>query len=352
MAGSPDKAVARAPTIREAADYAKVSPKTVSRVLNKHPYIREDTRLRVEEGIKALGFQPNIFARVLAGGSAGMKIALLHSFPNPGVLGSLLVDLIDQAAEAHAGLVVRQVDRPENHLIIADELASLDVKGVILTQPLSEQESLITDLRSKKMAVVAIGIVSDGARLSSVGINDVEAARSITKHLIDLGHRRIGFVKGHTAVPASRRRYLGYETALRQADLEIDPLLIMQGTSDYQSGLEAAHQLLSNGSRPTAVFASNDDMAAAVTAVAHEHGLNVPHDLSIAGFDDSVLATAISPSLTTIRRPTREITRMAFDLLQQERFSRVDPDREFERVMVKHELAQRASTANPRLCTA
>ena len=134
----------------------------------------------------------------------------------------------------------------------------------------------------------------------------------MTEHLIAMGHRRIGFIRGHES--DREPRYEGFQAAMTQAGLAIDPGLIQQGYFTYRSGLEAAEKLLSRKSPPTAIFASNDDMAAAAVSVAHRRGLDVPRDLSVVGFDDTPTATTVWPN-STVRQPIAAMAGSAIELL-------------------------------------
>jgi LacI family transcriptional regulator len=160
----------------------------------------------------------------------------------------------------------------------------------------------------------------------------------MTMHLINLGHRRIGFVLGHPNHMASDQRHFGYRRALDRAGIPYEPALVRPGLFDFESGMVAAETLLSQRAKPTAIFAANDDMAAGVLSYAHRIGLEVPEDLSVAGFDDIPLAQLVWPPLTTIRQPVRELAYAATSLL----FAGGE-DAVHQRL--QHELVVRGSTA-------
>jgi LacI family transcriptional regulator len=170
----------------------------------------------------------------------------------------------------------------------------------------------------------------------------------MTRYLLTLGHRHIGFVKGHPNQTASGERLLGFEAALREADCKTEPPSIEQGFFSYRSGLDAAEKLLALRPRPTAIFASNDDMAAAVVSVAHRRGLDVPRDLSVVGFDDTATATTVWPELTTIRQPISKMAEAALDLLIRKIRKRRDGEAQpsIDR-LVAHELVMRQSATAP-----
>ena len=144
----------------------------------------------------------------------------------------------------------------------------------------------------------------------------------MTDYLIGLGHRRIGFIRGPLEHGASQERYEGFRDAVAGAGLDFDASLVAEGEFTYRSGLECAETLLGRADRPTAIFASNDDMAVAVIALAHKYNLDVPRDLTVTGFDDTQTATAVWPQLTTVRQPISDMASSAIELLAAELDSR------------------------------
>ena len=172
----------------------------------------------------------------------------------------------------------------------------------------------------------------------------------MTRHLIALGHQRIGFIVGHPNQSASARRLDGYRAAIAEKGADASDELIVQGMFTYRSGLDAAEQLLALQERPTAIFASNDDMAAATVAVAHRLALDVPGDLTVTGFDDTALATTIWPELTTVRQPIAEMAREAVQaLVRRVRAMREEAPSEPEQTRMNFELVRRQSDAAPRV---
>ena len=222
------------------------------------------------------------------------------------------------------------------------------VVGVILPPPVCESHVILAELKKAAIPTVAVATGRFRSDASCVRIDDFKAAYEMTRYLLELGHRRIAFIKGHPNQTASGERWLGFETALREADAGIESPSIEQGFYSYKSGLEAAEKLLAVAPRPTAIFASNDDMAAAVVSVAHRRGLEVPRDLSVVGFDDTATATTVWPELTTIRQPISEMAEAALDLLIRKiRKQRDGETLESTDRMVRHELIVRQSAAPP-----
>jgi len=282
--------------------------------VNGDTVVTEATRKIVEQAIAALDFIPSPLARALSGAQQ-IRVGLLHRFPNAGSLGEYLVHLLDVASKAHASLVVREIADLAKHEATIDEIAESGVQGVILSPPLADVPGLLDALFARRIAVVATGSNRQTGRIVSVGIDDQEAARAMTLHLLRSGHTRIGFICGDPRFASAGLRLSGFRNAMREAGVRVADEMIAQGNYTYQSGLIAAEQLIGCAERPTAIFASNDDMAAATVAVAHRRRLDIPQDLSVCGFDDAVLATTISPELTTIGRPVADITRAAFRTL-------------------------------------
>lgn len=335
-------------TIHEVARLAGVSPMTVSRVINSNANVRRDTRELVMRAVRELNYTPNAAARSLAA-AQGTRIALIYTNPSSAYLSELLVGALDGAGRKAAQLVIESWDsvKQSSERSAARKLAQ-SVAGVILPPPLCESKAVCAELVAADVPVVAIASGRFRPELSSVRIDDFRAARDMTEHLLEFGHTRIGFIKGHPNQTASALRYDGFVAALTAAGITVDPALVQQGFFTYRSGLEAAEKLLDRKRPPTAVFASNDDMAAAVVSVAHRRGLDVPRDLSVVGFDDTASATTVWPELTTVRQPVAAMAATAIELLQQgvrgrkEGKARVVLDH-----VVPHTLIKRDSVAAP-----
>jgi len=338
-----------APTISDVAARAGVSPMTVSRVINGESNVRAETRKRVEAAISALDYSPSSAARTLAGGEE-IRIGLLHSNPSFNYLSQLLVGSLDQASRLNVQLIVEKCDDEAEEASAVDHLIRARLDGIILTPPLSESLPVLEAIHQRNIPVVAVATGRAPDWALSVSINDHAAAYEMTKHLAALGHTRIGFIKGNPRQTASEERLQGYKDALKDAGLADAPELIAPGLFTYRSGLDAAEQLLELDNPPSAIFASNDDMAAAAVAIAHRRGLDVPSDLTVCGFDDTALATTIWPELTTIRQPVFEMSRSAVDLLVREIRARNASGKAMNHphVMVDYTLIRRQSDAAPR----
>ncbi|TCM20506.1 LacI family transcriptional regulator [Novosphingobium sp. PhB165] len=303
--------------IDDVARLAGVSPMTVSRVINKGANVREETRLKVEAAIAELNYAPSTAARVLAGGE-DLRIGLLHSNPSFAYLSEFLVGALDETSAANAQLLVEPCNEEGREAKAVEQLLRTRIDGVILPPPLSDSPAVLEALKNADVPVVAVATGRAPEWALSVSIDDREAAFTMTHHLATLGHRRIGFITGHPNQTASAERLDGYREALAALYMPFDPALVAQGYFTYRSGLEAAAQLLDLPEAPTAIFASNDDMAAATITMALRRGIEVPRQLTVCGFDDTALAVSVWPELTTIRQPTTEMARKAVQLLISE----------------------------------
>lgn len=302
------------PTVADVAREAGVSPMTVSRVINNEPNVTAATRERVTIAVAALGYVPNLAARRLAGGQS-CRVALLYSNPSAAYLSELLVGGLAEAAVRNVELTVEPCNGDADIWSLVARLVAHRIDAVLLPPPLCDNAALLTQLHDADLPVaqVATGLAAPCA--DAVTIDDEAAAHAMTTRMIALGHRRIGFIAGPSNQTASALRQAGYVRALVEAGIDADPSLLVAGNFSYRSGLAAAERLLDRRPRPTAIFASNDDMAAAAITVAHRRRLDVPQDLSVCGFDDTAIATTIWPELTTIRQPIADMARQAVHML-------------------------------------
>ncbi|MCW4455215.1 LacI family DNA-binding transcriptional regulator [Flavobacterium sp. MXW15] len=335
-----------ATTIGEVAALAKVSPMTVSRVVNGNGNVRDATRERVLRAVEKLGYTPNLAASALAA-AQNTRIALIYTNPSGAYLSDLLVGVLHGAARAAVQLVIDSWDEldAEGERRAARTLAR-SVAGVILPPPLCESREVVYELVRAGIPVVAIAGERFHEAISCVHIDDFRAAREMTEYLIGLGHTRIGYIKGDPNQIASQRRFEGFQAALAGAGIALDRHLVQQGYYTYRSALEPAEKLLARRRPPTAIFASNDDMAAAAVSVAHRRGLDVPGDLSVVGFDDTSAATRVWPELTTIRQPLGAMADSALDHLLRSIRSKARDAVPVDQV-VQHTLVMRDSVAAP-----
>lgn len=337
------------PTIVDVAREAGVSIKTVSRVLNHEPGVHESTRAQVLKVVDALRYRPKQSARSLAGGRSFL-IGLLYYDPSALFVGSVQQGATLRCRELGYHLVVESLhnDAPDLRQQIDRMVLALRPDGMILTPPLCDNPEVLAALRESGTPCVLMSPgrdLRDLRGVPSVRMDDMHAAEEITRLLLGLGHRRIAFIKGPPDQSASALRYQGFVNALRVHGLAPDAELVRAGAFTFESGRDAAHQLLSCPQRPTAVFASNDDMALGVLAAAQRLGLAVPQELSVAGFDDSPTAALVWPPLTTVRQPVAEMARTAVEMLvsvQRPDLAPLEED-QLHRVL-PHEIVVRDST--------
>ncbi len=328
-------------TIADVSKAAGVSIKTVSRVLNQEKYVAKPTRMRVEAAVAKLGYQPNFAARALAG-HRSFQIALITDNPSPYNAQNVQAGVRARCLESGYRMIAQPSDADSATLLseLSGLIGQAQLDGIILTPPFTDNVEIRAELARRNVAYVAISPAERDEAIAATFIDNVAAAQDITAYLIGLGHRRIGFVAGDPRYAASAQRLAGYRAALDAAQLDFDAAIVRPGRFDFASGSTAAAELLALADPPTAIFASNDDMAAGVLATAHRLGVSVPGKLSVAGFDDTDLAPVVWPPLTTIRQPVRQLGHAAADLLFQL------PDL-IEHRLLPHELIIRESTAPP-----
>ncbi|MEE2526838.1 LacI family DNA-binding transcriptional regulator [Hyphobacterium sp. HN65] len=337
-------------TIQDVAEMAAVSPMTVSRVLNNKGVVKEATRKRVQEAMRALKYRPNLMARNLAGRS-GLFLGLIYRNPSYGYLSEFLLGALNTCRRLGHNLVVEEpfIDRKMVDLeLIERRFLDTSIQALIVVPPLSDDPQLIDVLERIKIPYVCVSPRLDHYAGPGVGITETEAAREMTEYLLDLGHERIGFIKGPPDHRASELRLTGYKQAFEARGLAVDPGLIGEGDFTYVSGMRAAKALLESTNRPTAIFASNDDMAFGVINAVHRSGLSVPDDMSVVGFDDTPAASATWPPLTTIHQPIRELASAAIEMLERlVEQSASDTAVEPEKLRLAHKLVVRESAGPP-----
>jgi len=335
-------------TITDVARLADVSMKTVSRVINKEPNVSAALRERVMQAAAQLGYQPSVSARSLAG-VRSFLIGFLFGDPGGDYTHRVEVGLLNRCREAGYHLMIEQIDAAAADVAERTSalVAQLRLDGVVLTAPITDHRDVLRVLDAARVPYVRIAPDIDSDVSPQVRIDDFRAARELTEHLLGLGHRRIGFIKGDPWHAAARLRFEGFADALRGHGVALDPQLVEQGSFSYASGLDCARRLLGRADPPTAVVASNDDMAAAVIAVAHAMRLAVPERLSVVGFDDAPIAEVVWPALTTVRQPIGLMAAAAADLLLELAASRNGPHwpQPMPRRQLDYQLMVRQSTA-------
>ena len=304
-------------TIKDVAKLAGVSFKTVSRVINGVSTVDASLHDRVQAAIKELDYQPNLSARHLRGRPT--SIAFIYDNPNSHYIIELQKGILQSCRERGYELVIHPCDSAKADIYQELTLLARRVKvgGLILTPPLSEHEAIVDALLADDIPFVRIISASEPPdRLSPcVYIDDRHAAHEITSHLIDNGHRRIAFLGGDAEHRSSAERLAGYRSALQAKGMEADAGLVVDGQYSFQSGVARTERLLKMKDRPTAIFACNDEIAAGTLFAARVAGVDVPRELSIAGFEDSPFSRQTWPNMTTARQSNVELAATAARLL-------------------------------------
>lgn len=304
------------PTIRDVASKAGVSIKTVSRVLNHEPMVGEATQARVLSAMQELGYVPSILAQRLARGRSNVIGLLCHNATRAYIHDVLSGALVSARARGY-GVVTMLLDPHEPSA--SEELLRMvvqqRVEGYLFTPPCDNMPTLLQQLQARQVPFVRLTPSDRSLAAPFVSAEDYHGAKAMTAHLLGLGHRRIGFVMGNPEHQAANDRWQGFRDVLQEHDILPVESLLCDGDWHFQSGRAAGEKLLAMTHPPTAIFASNDEMAAGILQVAHRRGVAVPQTLAVAGFDDAPLAAQVWPPLTTVRQPIRAIAQLATELL-------------------------------------
>ena len=329
-------------TINDVARLAGVSKKTVSRVINNSPSVRTETRDTVNAIIARVGFRPDPQARGLAF-RRSFLIGLIYDNPNAQYVVNMQMGALDALRGSGTELVVHPCDRRSERFIedIRDFIELQRLAGVIILPPISEDTRLLTLLEDLDVDYVRVSALQPTTAKGGYAILSKEriGCRAAAEHLAQLGHKTIGFIAGPEGYVSAIERRAGFREGLQAHGLDINRALEAQGSYTFESGHAAAMKILNRPDRPTALFASNDEMAIGAYKAAFELGLSIPQDLSICGYDDSPMALRVSPPLTTVNLPSRDMARAAAITLLTE-----DDKRDTE-IIFETSLVVRESTA-------
>ena len=315
---------------------------TVSNVINGTGQVSAKTREIVRQAIRSTGYIPNDEARRLASGGSN-RIALIYCGQQVPFLGEVLFSAFNATATFGAQLVLRASSGLSRRTLekLTLGVARSGVNGLLFAPPCAEVLAGSAVLSEMKVAAITTAGALPG--MHTLRIDNRTATATLTQHLIGLGHRRIGFIAGPPRHGDSKERRAGFEQAMKQSGLPVRQELIAEGEYTFESGRRAAEQLLDLGSKPTAIVASNDEMAAGTLWMAQQRGLKLPDDLSVAGFDDTPTALKTWPQLTVIRQPIAAMVErgVAF-LLEEARETNASAPSD---VVLDYALVERASTA-------
>jgi LacI family transcriptional regulator, galactose operon repressor len=336
-------AVAQRVTIREIADRAGVSIATVSRVLNGRGDVSDETRELVSRVIQENGYTANRSARGLSGGRTGL-VGVLVPLLFPAYFAGLLAGAAEAFGEQDLQIVLSPTQgEHDREVSVLERLHGL-TDGALIILPEESSDELARLLDSGYLFVVLDPLMQLDDRIPSVSAAHTSGAGQAVRHLLQLGHRRIGHIAGPSGWVATEDRLRGYHAALGAAGILPDPKLTLEALPEIDAGREASEQLLDLPEPPTAIFCFNDNIAIGAIQAARARGLRVPEDVSVVGFDDVEHATIVTPALTTVRQPLAEMGRTAVSLLirllERQRFETLH-------VELATRLVVRDSTAPP-----
>ncbi len=305
----------RGVTIKDVARASGVSYATVSRVLTGFEFVKETTRQRVMEAAEHLGYVANLHARSLVGGRSQIIGLLVPNLDN-GYVGTITQGIDKELARANYDLMLYTSHRhPGKESFYVNAIANGLTDGLLLVAPLVPT-AYLEALRKQDFPYVLIDQVDNTENSSFVESTNWQGAYDATRYLVALGHTRIAFIKGWSAVQSAADRLQGYKAALADSGISVQEELIVEGDYQQRTGHESAKRLLQNlRPPPTAIFASNDMAAFGAMDAARECGLRIPHDISIMGFDDIPQASFVYPKLTTVRQPLEQMGQIAVKML-------------------------------------
>lgn len=329
--------------IEDVAVAAGVSTQTVSRVLNNRPEVLPGTRQKVLAAMETLGYEPSLFARGLAGNKSHIVGMIAEDLSEPMMAHFIAAVELETKKHGYFLLVSSNVNPNPEQPIHARMFASSHVDGLLFSRlGVGEQEkAYLQELLAHKIPLVALGDWPDvQGILSSVGLDEVDGGYQATRHLLGLGHRRIGMITGPLGNSAARSRAQGYEQALLEFGVSPEANLVVEGDWTFGSGFTAAQRLIGQRSDLSAVFCQNDRMAIAAMQALQQSGRNIPGDVSVIGFDDIPDAAYTNPPLTTMHQSADEIGRQAASLLLK---TIEESDTPLQRVEIKTALVERGS---------
>ena len=333
-------------TIYDVAELAGVSRKTVSRVLNDDRAVKDKTRERVLHAMSQLSYKPHSQTWPLRPGRSNTSIGMLYTDPASGYQSRFHHAMLMASMEAGNYLAIELFEMEEPDCL--DKLdrffANSSIQAMVLLPPLCDYGPLKSLLKERNIDAVLISPMTPDTIFPSVSLDDRQAARDVIDYLLSHGHRNIAHIAGHPDHAAAFLRRQGYYEAYAAAGLPRPSAdLVREGEFTFKTAITAAEDLLKLADPPTAIFAANDEMAAAASSVAHRMGIRIPEDLSIIGFDDAPIALAIWPALTTVRQPYLDMAKKAVAILNAKE-DRAPANAVVERHIMAHDLVVRDST--------
>ncbi len=328
-------------TINDVAEKAGVSVATVSHVINGTRYVSDELTEQVERAMEEIGYHPNAVARSLKTQKTKTIGLIVSDISNP-FFSTLLRGVEDCALEKDHSLIVCNTDETlDKEKLYIDVLSQKKTDGLIVA-PTGKSDQEISELKERNVPLVFVDRTLDEIEAPSVLSDNITGAEAATRHLVDLGHRRIGIILGLESVNTSRERLRGYKNVIREKEINYDKDLVKQGYSQVAGGAEAARELLELESPPTAIFSTNNLMTIGAMQGIQESGKECPGNVSLVGFDDFEWASTFRPRLTTVAQSPYEIGSEAAKLL----FDKIESgSREISEVRIPTNLKIRDSTA-------
>jgi len=301
-------------SIVDVARRAGVSKSTVSRVLTRQPGVHPATLERVESAMRELAYRPNALARGLVAGRTHTLGLVVFSLHNP--YFGLLAQGVEAAARARGYnvLIMNSAESEAQQQDCLDMLAERRVDGVAIV-PIRSEDEEIAAIHKAGLKAVLLNSTAGDASISSVGTDNEQGACLATRHLLDLGHRRIGILGHLRSISGNRERLRGYQRAHERAGIPADGALVAQDLLRLERVRAAVAEMLDLADPPTAFFAVNDELAIAALQALIERGCRVPDDIALVGYDDLPVAAWLSVPLTTVAQPNEELGRIGADLL-------------------------------------
>jgi LacI family repressor for deo operon, udp, cdd, tsx, nupC, and nupG len=300
----------------DVAKLANVSTATVSRVLRNPETVKENTRKKVLNVIEQLNYQPNILARHFRRNETNTILVMVPNILNT-VFTGIIEGIESEAARNGYRVLLGNTNKSvENEYGLIDLLKQKQTDGMILFSARMDPKTLVN--LSEEYPIVLTTAYIDGLKVPTVSIDNISSSRNAVEHLIKLGHTRIAHISGPLEFNGSRDRYKGYQQALLQNDLKIDSMLVQEGDFTLESGYNLMLKFIAMEHPPTAVFTANDEMAMGVVKAAKDHGLKVPEDLAVVGFDNISFSAIFEPALTTVAQPLFKMGQVSMQLLLQQ----------------------------------
>jgi DNA-binding LacI/PurR family transcriptional regulator len=302
-------------TIKDVADYARVSNATVSRVLNNNPQVDEILRARVLAAVEALGYEPNRDARRLRARSSNVIGLVISDIQNPYFI-SVIRGVEDAAYSQQMNIVLCNSDEDVSKQAMYLRVMEAErVAGLIIVPCDSQQDEDIQQLQKIGIPIILLDRALTNVQMDAVLVDNVRGAYEAVRHLLDLGYRSISLIGGSSYVTTGQDRYLGYHKALKDAGLPIEDSLVKSGDFKMESGYRLARELMAASHRPEAIFVANNLMTLGALRALRELRLRVPEDVALVGFDDMPWSGELYSPLTAVSQPTYELGQEAVHLL-------------------------------------